>query len=65
MSNGGLARDWFSASSIARAALRQNRAWPASPKNPRPVVDEPSKTQLKKNMHALQELGETLTTLSP
>ena len=34
------------------------------PKNPRPVVDEPSKTQLKKNMHALQELGETLTTLS-
>jgi len=44
--------------------LRQNSAMARPPKNPRPVVDEPSKTQLKKDMHALQELGETLTTLS-
>ena len=48
----------------SRVALRQNRGMARPPKNPRPVVDEPSKTQLKKNMHALQELGETLTTLS-
>lgn len=34
------------------------------PKTPRPVDDGPSKTQLKKNMHELQELGEMLTTLS-
>lgn len=34
------------------------------PKNPRPVDDGPSKTQLKKDMHELQELGETLTTMS-
>lgn len=34
------------------------------PKHPRPIIDEPSKTQLKKNMHALQALGETLTTLN-
>jgi len=34
------------------------------PKVPRPVDDGPSKTQIKKDMHALQELGEVLTTLS-
>jgi len=34
------------------------------PKIPRPVDDGPSKTQLKKDMHELQELGEVLTTLS-
>jgi ribosome-associated protein len=34
------------------------------PKNPRPIPEGPSKTQLKKDMHALQLLGEELTTLS-
>lgn len=34
------------------------------PKIPRPVDDGPSKTQLKKDMHELQALGEVLTTLS-
>jgi ribosome-associated protein len=43
--------------------MRQNSAMARPPKNPRPVVDEPSKTQLKKDMHALQALGEELTTL--
>lgn len=34
------------------------------PKVPRPIEDRPSKTQLKAEMHDLQQLGEQLTTLS-
>lgn len=44
--------------------MRQNYGMARPPKVPRPVDDGPSKTQMKKNMHELQELGEVLTTLS-
>lgn len=46
------------------ARLRQNCRMARPPKVPRPVDNGPSKTQLKKEMHALQELGEVLTSLS-
>ena len=49
---------------VVRGLLRQNWGMARPPKVPREVEDRPSKTQLKAEMHDLQELGELLTTLS-